>query len=1117
MKKLLILFGIIISVFECSGLNWQEKDDVYILNNGTIELTISKKRPGEIIEISVSGFESRNFFNNYLSFSPKEKEYLSTWKFLNKTDTKIFKEGPFLIYRIQQDWGFLELIEEIKMEENKDYFFFSYVFLPKTKYYVKRITIQIGSSLKYRVFRSIYGPYKKLENTKEGKWYTYGYDLWKGNRFAENKWFAFEGENGEGVCFVFPEIGNWNTFIGKWKYIWGCDLQDGRFTIEFDTPVLYEREIEDEIGIMDMCIGFYKNNAEEYALNLLKKFEKKKEEKVLPILKINKKINIDGELSEEDWTKGFIFKNFINTQFLRKPKNETEVIFLYDEKGIYVGFKCYDERIEELKMTKTERDSDIWEDDDIEFFFYPEGKYYYQIAINPKGTIYDSKIDKETRKHDKSWNADIKAKTKIEKNFWQGELFIPWKDLGIDYRMLEDGEILLKGDVGRDKKEKFESPREISNIFYSPEKKWHEVKNYGLFKLTKEEVLSMNIKNQDKVMNLQEKIVNIELKGGKDRFYNIFVMFLDGNDNEVFSGNRIIKGGKERQIDIPFEIQKGEVEKLIFGIKDFEKEELIFSSILPVISPKKQIHQAQLLKSEKSFDVFFVSPNVKIRPDDNFVAEKTSPEIKIYSAKNEYEPFQIVINPKENLKLENINIKFTDLVGKDGKIENKNINWRLAGYIDIKTPSPVKGTYPGKWPDPLFVKESFSIEERRNYPIWFTIYVPKDTKEGEYKGEIEILSGDKSLVKFFLTVNVWNFVLPDIANLNVIAGADFLGKLRQNMKFDKLLENYKNHRIASSSYFHYGVKPEDYFEKYKFKEGFLPLPLMGNNVTRGPGQTQFSIFYGKPVDVENEEFKTFFKTKVKEVVEEIKSKRLLDKCYFYLWDEPAWNQSEWVRKTLVGLAKLVREVDPEIKIFISYPEGVPGEEGELPIDLIDIWCPPVSWGVGPTRLNEKLITDFKSKGKKFYVYYNRIFLVDLPAISSRVVPLMMFKYGIDGLLIWSTNYYTYAKNVDPWDPETWYYMKGDGILLYPNEKWDDVIDSIRWELLREGLDDYDYLYYLKGVLEKKKLIEKEKKEGEKLLKEALNLVKDFWNYELDYKKYEEIRYKIGEFLNKIGM
>lgn len=1013
---------------------------------------------------------------------------------------------------MEQNWNFLEFVEEIIMEKNKPYFYLSYKFIPKEKYPVKRTVLVFTSPLKYKVFRSIYGDLKKIENTRQGRWYTYGYDLWKENRFAENRWFSFQDENGEGVCFIFPEIGNWNTFIGKWKYIWGYDNPNGTFTIEFDNPILYEREIEDEIVIMNMYIGFYKGEVEKFAKEILKNFEKVKEKKIIPVLKTDIPIEIDGELNEEIWERGLFYKNFINTSDLREPIDKTEICFLYDEKGIYAGFRCYEKRIDELKVNILKRDGPVWEDDDIEFFFYIENSpYYYQIALNSRGTIYDAIVNIKEKKWNPNWNANIKVKTKINKESWDGEIFIPWKDLNIDIEKLKSGKLILKGDVGRDKKEKFENPREISNMFFSPEKKWHEVKNYGIFKIIESSrpIPSISIKNQQNITGFQEKNVIIHINSGEEKFYKVFVEFFDQENKRIFAGNRTIKGGKERIIEIPFEINTGDVDSMVFGLVD--EEEIIFSNILPVLTPKKQIHKAQLLKSEKLYDIFLVSSNIKIRPYDKFEIKEVSPEIKIYAAKNEYEPFQIVISPKENVNIDGINIKVNDLIGEKGKISNENINWRLVGYVNVKTPSAVKGAYPGKWPDPLFVLDQFKIEEKRNYPLWFTVYVPKDVVPGEYKGEIEFFEKDKLITKFTLSLKIWNFEIPDISNLTIIANADFLGKFRQNMNFKKILENFKKHRISSTGYIYQNDLIEEYFEKYKMKLAFYRLSLLGDNPVIGPGKT----WEGKFLNIEDKEFCEYFKEKIKKKIDEVKEKGYYDKFWLYLWDEPAWNKSEWVRKTLVGAAKLVREVDPNVPIFITYPEGIPGEENEISIDLIDIWCPPVSWGIG-AKINKELIKNFKSSGenKKFFVYYNRIFLVDLPAISSRVVPLMLWKYSIDGLLIWSTNYYTYAKGVDPWNTDTWYYMKGDGILLYPNENWNDVLDSIRWELIREGLDDYDYVYYLESLLKSKKLNEKEKREGELLLKEVSDLIKDFWNYEMDYTKYENIRIKIGNFIEK---
>jgi hypothetical protein len=55
LKKFLILFFLIFVNFLKAEIGWKEKEDFYILNNGIVELVISKKRPGEIANIKIKG------------------------------------------------------------------------------------------------------------------------------------------------------------------------------------------------------------------------------------------------------------------------------------------------------------------------------------------------------------------------------------------------------------------------------------------------------------------------------------------------------------------------------------------------------------------------------------------------------------------------------------------------------------------------------------------------------------------------------------------------------------------------------------------------------------------------------------------------------------------------------------------------------------------------------------------------------------------------------------------------------------------------------------------------------------------------------------------------------
>lgn len=74
-----------------------------------------------------------------------------------------------------------------------------------------------------------------------------------------------------------------------------------------------------------------------------------------------------------------------------------------------------------------------------------------------------------------------------------------------------------------------------------------------------------------------------------------------------------------------------------------------------------------------------------------------------------------------------------------------------------------------------------------------------------------------------------------------------------------------------------------------------------------------------------------------------------------------------------------------------------------------------------------------------------------PAVESRLLPWIAAENGLDGLLGWS--YASWPENVYT-DP-TFQYVQGDEYLVYPGAEGPN--SSIRWELLREGIEDYELL------------------------------------------------------------
>ena len=96
-------------------------------------------------------------------------------------------------------------------------------------------------------------------------------------------------------------------------------------------------------------------------------------------------IQIDGKVNEAEWQKAEWSPSFVDLISGSKTRHETRVKLLWDDKFLYVAYK-----IEEPFVTAkfTERDSPIYQDNDVEFFIAGRDAYY-EFEINAHGTIYE--------------------------------------------------------------------------------------------------------------------------------------------------------------------------------------------------------------------------------------------------------------------------------------------------------------------------------------------------------------------------------------------------------------------------------------------------------------------------------------------------------------------------------------------------------------------------------------------------------------------------------------------------------------------------------------------------------------------------------------------------------
>jgi hypothetical protein len=92
-------------------------------------------------------------------------------------------------------------------------------------------------------------------------------------------------------------------------------------------------------------------------------------------------------------------------------------------------------------------------------------------------------------------------------------------------------------------------------------------------------------------------------------------------------------------------------------------------------------------------------------------------------------------------------------------------------------------------------------------------------------------------------------------------------------------------------------------------------------------------------------------------------------------------------------------------------------------------------------------------------------MIDMPGAANRVMQWVAWKFRIEGELYYSMNQ-AYHGGGDPWTNVFLSGGNGDGTLFYPGRpdriggRTDIPIESIRLKLIREGMEDYEYLALL---------------------------------------------------------
>jgi len=500
-----------------------------------------------------------------------------------------------------------------------------------------------------------------------------------------------------------------------------------------------------------------------------------------------------------------------------------------------------------------------------------------------------------------------------------------------------------------------------------------------------------------------------------------------------------------------------------------------------------------------------VRPHDKVQTD-NLVWSGKEKKITVAGAGNEHVPFQVVITapvppgwrPKAP---DGFFIETSDLVSPDGKtIPKKQVNLYLEHYILIYAiSSPVGAT--GYWPDALApIREPFSMamqyEVTGNRPIWVDVDIPAGTPAGHYTGKLTVTQHGTALETMTFQVEVYGFSLPDdthlITYMNVSKGeiARLANKPASSPEIDILMLKYFD--------FLYDHRMETWFNDPLVPE----IKVNGDNIELKFNDERYDFYMNK-----KKTKRVIFKTAPNELVSLVKAEPFSDeynkKVTVYLkavesyfrkngWidrlvfnspiDEPNTRQDyEETRKW----AELVHKAVPGVPFLATESPVTDNPDWGTLRGYVNNFC------VHGNNLNEpavkKALLEEQAKGGEatWYIscdqaYPQPNYFIDAPALDLVMVPWITARYHMDGILYWAMNFWNQTPN--PWlDPVTYisgfhcsggYVLNGEGSVIYPGDytkrytgqpNVDGPVSSMRMELLRDGIEDYEYLWMLKAA------------------------------------------------------
>ena len=419
---------------------------------------------------------------------------------------------------------------------------------------------------------------------------------------------------------------------------------------------------------------------------------------------------------------------------------------------------------------------------------------------------------------------------------------------------------------------------------------------------------------------------------------------------------------------------------------------------------------------------------------------------------------------------------------------------RYAGYVPVSGQKPANALRPRPcdYPDPIYDTLTNGVAARTAQPIWLTLKIPSDATPGVYRGQVEVeatAQGTALKTSLPFAVRVYGALLPDQRTLKVTNWAWFdspevaqwcgvdelysepfwklmeavakdMAAHRQNVILTPTTAwTWKKDDPAAAKDLITARRGQDgklefdftLFDRWvnTYRDAGVDGLIEGGPLAKHAPHSEeyrsvaWKIEDGKAVKQTfasaSPEYGRYLAVFLPALQAHLAAKGWLTSYVQHVLDEPNGKR----QPTYVQVAAWIRQYAPKIRTLDAT------QTTDL-VGSIDVWVPTLRRFIH----SREFFRERQAKGDEVW-FYTMSRPVEFPLTRVRLMHWASFQSGVTGYLHWGYNWW--VRSGDP-NAGKWTLSPGDEWIVYP--KPGGVVDSLRFEAMLEGLQDYELLKLL---------------------------------------------------------